>query len=369
MISAKRKIYLAIFGVLFLLWCIVPFWNTSDAWWLDFLFWWGGGKLPQYERDFSSQLTAGWYVIEKEWVQKTNTLRENIMYLFYPNDTVNSAKWNVLYKVIRDITLWVMIIFIVWTWASLLLWGKAEESKKKLSSLIYVLLWWVFVYGANRLFGEVLNFWRMTDTFTAEQTGIWWVTNAFIWEWSVLFVILSAVKAFAFFLAIIMIVVTWFKVIAAWEWEKWKKLMKWLINVVVALLIIKWVDFIYYLAGDSKSFVSNAADLIVNVATVFAYIYWIIVVIMVIAAWYLYITDGWDWGNFKKATNVLVNILLSALVLFSFLLIAYQIFAEFQEWWDAVSDTTEQQQETPIPESPTAYITVNQNYIKNTQYI
>lgn len=348
MISVKRKIYLIIFGALFLLWCIIPFWNVSDAWWLDFLFWGGGGKLPQFERDFTDQLTAGWYVLDKPWVQKSNTLRENIMYLFYPGTIQNDGGSNVLYIVIRNITLWIMIIFIVWTWASLLLWGKAEESKKKLSSLLYILLWWVFVYAANWLFGEVLNFWVMSDNFTPDQTGIWWVTNAFIWEWSVLFVILSAVKAFAFFLAIIMIVITWFKVIAAWEWEKWKKLMKWLINVVVALLIIKWVDFIYYLVSDSKSFVANAADFIVNVATVFAYIYWIIVVIMVIVAWYLYITDGWDWGNFKKATNVLINILLSALVLFSFLLIAYQIFAEFQKWWDAVADTETVQQWEPL---------------------
>jgi hypothetical protein len=60
---------------------------------------------------------------------------------------------------------------------------------------------------------------------------------------------------------------------------------------------------------------------------------------MVIVSWYLYITDGWSGSNFKKASNILINILLSALVLFAFLLIIYQIFAEFQTWWDAVSDT------------------------------
>jgi hypothetical protein len=156
-----------------------------------------------------------------------------------------------------------------------------------------------------------------------------------------MFVILSAIKAFAFFLAIIMIVVTWFKVIAAWEWEKWKKLLKWIINVVVALLIIKWVDFIYYLAADSSTFVKNASDFIINIAKVFGYLYWVIIVIMVIVSWYLYITDGWSGDRFKKAGNILINILLSALVLFAFLLITYQIFAEFQTWWDALAPATE----------------------------
>jgi hypothetical protein len=103
------------------------------------------------------------------------------------------------------------------------------------------------------------------------------------------------------------------------------------------LLVIKWVDFVFYIANDSENFLQNASKFIVNVAKVFAYIYWIIIVLMVIVSWYLYMTDWWNWSNFKKATNVLVNILLSALVLFAFLLILYQIFKEFSPWWDAVS--------------------------------
>lgn len=179
----------------------------------------------------------------------------------------------------------------------------------------------------------------MGDAFTDGEsgTGLGWFTNSLIWK--VFFLVLSAMKAAAFFLAIIMTIITWFRVMAAGEWEKWKKLVKWLINVVVSLLIIKWIDFLYYLTADSSNFVANAADFIINVAKVFWRIYWVITVIMVIVAWYLYITDGWSWSNFKKASNILINILLSALVLFGFLLITYQIFAEFQEWWDAVENT------------------------------
>ena len=316
-------------------------WNISSAeWWLTDMWNLFGSTsdLPQYEQDFTKPLIDGWYVINNEDVDKKNTLRQNIKTLFYP-----SVDWqNTIYHIIRDITLWVMIIFIVMAWASLLLNKKPEESKKNLTSLLYILLWWVFIYASNWLFWDVLNFWNSGDSFTTWQTGMAWVTDAFIWKKSVLFVILSAIKAFAFFLAIIMIVVTWFKVVAAWEWEKWKKLLKWIINVVVALLIIKWVDFIYYLAADSKTFVTNASELIINAAKLFGRIYGVIIVIMVIVAWYLYITDWWSWDNFKKASNILVNILLSALVLFAFLLIAYQIFAEFQTWWDALETATEQ---------------------------
>lgn len=295
-------------------------------------------KAPQYDRDFTSHLKD--YVLNPDnfWVDSNKTFRQNVVALFYPSiDGQNSSNKNSIYKVIRDITLWVMIIFIVIAWASLLF-KKPEESKKQLMGMLYILLWWVFIYGANWLFWEVLNFnaWN----FTSWAEGIEWVKESFVGKWWVLFVILSAIKAFAFFLAIIMIVLTWFKVMAAWDWEKWKKLVKWIINVVVALLVIKWVDFIYYLAADSSNFVAHASDFIINVAKVFGYIYWVIIVIMVIVAWYLYITDGWSGNNFKKAGNILLNILLSGLVLFGFLLIVYQIFAEFQTWWDAVSEVT-----------------------------
>jgi hypothetical protein len=342
--TLKKTLCLSVFWLLIS--AGIFLWNFSQAWWWwlsDLLF---NSDLPQYEDDFTKQLTEWWYVIEKERVQRDRTLRENVIDLLYP-----SEYWqNVLYHVIRDITLWVMIIFIVWTWGSLLLNRKPEETKKSLSSLLYILLWWVFVYAANRLFWEVLHF--SNDQFTTWQDGMWWFTDAMIWKSSVLFVILSAIKAFAFFLAIIMIVVTWFKVIAAWEWEKWKKLVKGLINVVVALLIIKWIDFIFYLAADSSTFVKNASDFIINAAKVFWYIYWVIIVLMIIVAWYLYVTDGWSGSNFKKACNILINILLSALVLFAFLLIAYQIFAEFQTWWDALIQASEQAAETPAQNVP-----------------
>ena len=322
MASLKKKLYTIILGLFILFGCILPINNFSEA------------TPPKYVDDFSSKLTTGGWIINPEnyGVSKDKTLRQNVVALFYPSD---QDAWNAIYKVIRDMVLWLMIVYIIRAWASLLFSKKPENMQNTLRNFIYIILWWVFVYGANRLFGSVLHF--NSDKLVAWE---WfeWVTNAFIWEGSVLFFVLSALKAAAFFLAIVMIVITWIRVISAGESEKWKKLVKWLINVVVALLIIKWIDFIYYLAADSNNFVQNASDFIINVARIFGYIYWVLIVIMVFVAWYLYITDGWGGSNFKKAGNILINILLSWLVLFAFLLILYQVFAEFQTGWDAVTD-------------------------------
>ena len=320
-LSIKKKLYIILFWLFLFVGCICPLWLSSQA----------KNKIPGYEEDFTSRL--GWRVYKYDGVEKDQTLRQNVINLFYPKTEKGDSA---IYQIIRDIALWVMIIFIVWAGASLLLNKKPEESRKHLYSLLYILLWWVFIYWANWLFWDVFKF--SWDSFTTWEVWLEWFTDSLIWK--VFFFVLSATKAAAFFVAIIMIVITWFRVMAAWEWEKWKKLVKGLINVVIALLVIKWVDFIYWIAADSNNFVQKASDLIINIAKIFGRLYWIVTVIMVIIAWYLYITDGGTWSNFKKASNILVNILLSALVLFSFLLITYQIFAEFQTWGDAVSDTS-----------------------------
>ena len=322
----KKTIKITVFWLLILIGWIFPIFNQTNAAWTN---------APKFWQDFADDLMKGEdnWVIDPESrfkVKKDQTLSKNIVALFYPS---SSDGGNAIYKVIRDMTLWVMIVFIVWAWASILFSRKPEDVKKTLRSLVYILIWWLFIYGANRIFWDVLSFHEWD--FTASED--WWMGGVSDAAHKIFFVVLSALKAFAFFLSIIMMVITWFRVMAAWEWEKWKKLVKWLINVVIGLLIIKWIDFIYYVAADTQNFVTNAADLIINIAKVFAYIYWVIIVIMVILAWYLYMTDWWSWTNFKKATNVLVNILLSALVLFAFLLILYQIFAEFQKDGDAVS--------------------------------
>ena len=324
MLSLKQKLIVWILSLLAIVGWIFYSPNFTEA-----------AAAPEYQAGFGSFLDD--YVIKKTkvWVDKNKSLGENIKTMFYP------ATWgedSAMYTVIRGMTLWIMLLFLVRAWASLLLNKKPEESRQHLYSLLYIMLWWVLVYASSWLFWTIFNFWRMWDTFTQTDTGVKWVTDSLTTK--VAFVILSAIKAAAFFVAIIMTVVTWFKVMAAGEWEKWKKLVKWLINVVVALLVIKWVDFVYYLAADSSSFVDNASKFIINIARVFGWLYGVVTVIMVIVAWYLYITDGWTWSNFKKASNVLINILLSALVLFGFLLIVYQVFAEFQSWGVADANTT-----------------------------
>ena len=201
----KKRLYVLIWGAMLISWIMI--WSQNVVL----------SAAPEFDT-VATQITSDGSVLTT-WVGKNRTLRQNIFDLFYPGDD----KWkNQIFKVVRDVTLGVMVIFIVMAGASLLINRDSKESNKWLKSLLYIMLWWIFIYIASRLFGSVFNFSGAGGIVDGGEWGIWWVTNKLIWDNSVLFKVLSAVKAAAFFLAIIMIVVTWFKVISAWDGEKWK---------------------------------------------------------------------------------------------------------------------------------------------------
>ena len=126
-----------------------------------------------------------------------------------------------------------------------------------------------------------------------------------------------------------MMVVTWFKIMSAMDQsDKLKSAKKGIMNIVIALVLIKIIDYVYYIA-QSPSFASKASDLIVNVATVMGYVLWAMLVAAIFYAGFLLITSSGKEESMKKATGMIVNIVIVAAVVFLFLLIVYQIFNEF----------------------------------------
>ena len=146
---------------------------------------------------------------------------------------------------------------------------------------------------------------------------------------SLLFFVLSFLKALAFVAAIFMMVVHGFKMMAsADKAEKVKAWLKWLLNVIVALVIIKVIDYVYYIA-QLNDLVTQATDLIVEIARIVWFFIGALMVIMLLYAGFLFITDQWNTKNMEKAKNIIVWIIVSAIVIFALLLIIYEIFNEF----------------------------------------
>ena len=301
-------------------------WYTNAANWI----------APSYDDNFATYFTSNeefnWSVIKVfkiDWVSSEKTLEQNIRCLFFPSTiapTYCNNGWYrgwAIWNVIRYIWYALVVLFIVISWIKLLVSGSnADKVKSSLSSLLYIILWSILLFWCIRILWSVLKFETVRWTDDLTQNLQW---N----EHSLLFFVLSFAKAFAFIAAILMIVIHWFKMMSnSDKSDKVKEWLKWLLNIIIALVIIKVIDYIYYMA-QLPNLVSEATTLIIEIAKILWFIIWALMIIMLFYAGILYITDQWSGEKMKKATNIIVWILVTALVIFSLLLIIYEIFREF----------------------------------------
>lgn len=216
-----------------------------------------------------------------------------------------------------------VFIYIIYAAIKLLINAKKSENlKEAMNDLLYVLIGAALFFGAMWLFGTVLNLTTLNTTQGLRDN----LTSSN----GIFFFVLSFLKAAAFFIAIIMIVVTGFKMMnpQAGESGDAKKYAKNLMNIIFALVGMKVIDFIYFIASQAN-FATQAGNFIVQIAKFLAYLTGAVMVIMLIYSGYLLVVDGGKGENFKKAKNTIINIVLAVVALFFFLFILYQIFSEF----------------------------------------
>jgi hypothetical protein len=104
--------------------------------------------------------------------------------------------------------------------------------------------------------------------------------------------ILSFFKVLAFFAAIVMLVVTGFRMMSAMDKsDKVKTAQKGAINVIIALVFIKIIDYLFYIA-QTPAFGAKAADMIVNVAITLGWVLGALFVLALFYAGYLLITSS-----------------------------------------------------------------------------
>lgn len=259
-------------------------------------------------------------------VDRNLTLMENVQNLFFPSTVANpnspchSEAGGQLWILIRNLSLIVMFVFLVLAGVNLIMKAKdADGPKKSFSSLMYIAYGAFLIFGVIWILGTVLNL-----------PNIQWTTQLVDRVQNGLFLqILSFFKVLWFFLAIVMMVVTWFKIMWSMDQEdKLKSAKKWIMNIVIALVLIKIIDYVYYIA-QAPSFASKAGDLIISIATVMWYVLGAMLVAAIFYAGFLLITSSGKEEAMKKATGMIVNIVIVAAVVFLFLLIVYQIFNEF----------------------------------------
>ncbi len=292
--------------------------------------------VPSFDDSFSKYLTQsetvdptyGKETVFNLCIDRNISLMQNMRRLLYPNfikpqtDCNISRGWLLwdLIKIVWFIALFVMIVF---AGINLLMSGDNEETvKKTMKSFIYILYGAFLIFGSIRLLGSILNVENLTGTAAFAQKLQWWPDSLF-------FQILWFFKMVVFFLAIVMIIVYAFQIMASMDQEeKIKKWQKGVLNVIIALFLIKIIDYIFFIA-QAPEFAAKATDLIIQIAKLMGYFLWAGFIVLTFYSGFLLLTSGWNEENFKKVKNIFITIFLSSIVIFLFLLITYQIFHEF----------------------------------------
>lgn len=273
---------------------------------------------PSYETTFTNKIKDDQYLAP--WVSEDKSITENIEVLLFP---WAGGYW-ILGDIFKILALALVFIYIFYAGIHLVIsWKKIEDLKKEGKNLWYIAIGAIFIWWAWRIFGP---------SGILEINAINWLQSiadkASDGNTSFFFQFLTLLKWWAFFFSILMIILTWIRTVMAGEADKSKKLVKGTLNVLWGLAVMKITDFIYYIAS-SDSFVSEASSFIITAAKFCGFLYGAIAVILVFYAGYQFITDWWKWEGMKKAKTILINMLVSWIALFAFLLILYQIFSEF----------------------------------------
>ncbi len=201
----------------------------------------------------TEQLEDKTYSKEKIGIKEDQTFIKNVKEIFYPN-----SAWGSLWDFIRNVWVGIFLIFFVRA-GILLLFNAGDESKIKQykTNFVYIIYWALLFFGSL----WIISTWLKLPTTQADK-----ITENL--ESNVLFFVLSFLKSAAFFLAIVMIMYYWFKIIQSFDnSDKIKEARKWVINIIIALVFIKIVDFVFYIANKSD-FETKSLELIISVSKI-----------------------------------------------------------------------------------------------------
>jgi hypothetical protein len=284
-------------------------------------------NAPSFEKNYVDYLTnkkwdnPNWnetvWDLSKIWIDKNLSIMDNIKNIFYPD---LSGQWWWLWNIIKVLGFIVFVVMLVRQWLQYTF--QADDENKVASfhfNFSYIFLWWIIFFWATWILWIWLNIW-----------WDWWSSELINkLDTSILFQIFSWIRAGAFFAAIVLLAFTWWRIMSAMDSEEKIKVgRQWILNIIISLLIIKVIDYIYFVA-QTPDFKSKATELIVEISKVLLYILWGFFTITLIYYWFNLMFSNGNDESLKKVKSVITAVFLWSLVLFIFFLIIYQITQEF----------------------------------------
>jgi hypothetical protein len=246
-------------------------------------------------------------------------LLENLKKFFYPSaDAANGSLW----RVIRTIAVAIFLALLIRAGARFLLYSDSDdEIKKSKLNLLYILYGAALFFLAFWLLSSALDF-GSVEGVTGDNGVLKRVEN------NVVLFVMAFLKAAAFFVAIIFMGRYGYKMLSAPDQEsKLKEAKTGILNVVLALVFIKIIDFVYFIANQ-QDFKSQSIKFVAQASKFLGYLLGILLVLSIIYAGYLYVTSAGNKDNITKAQTLLKSVFIAVLLVLLFLLIVYQVFSD-----------------------------------------
>lgn len=254
-------------------------------------------------------------------IKDDNKIIDNIKALFYPSD--DGVSGGQLRSFLRTIAVAIFFALLVWAWFQFILNAdNVDGVKKARMSLLYILLGAAIFFLARWLLAKLLNVWNVEGIYGEWGNTVVDKAN------NLAVVILSFLKAIAFFVALFFITWYGFEMInAVGEEDKVKAARQWITNVLLALVFIKIIDYLYYIAlsGDFKN---QAIEFIVQASKFLTYLIGVCFVLALLYAGYLMLASSWNDDNAKKWTSIVKAVFVIGLLLLLFMLVIHQIFQD-----------------------------------------
>lgn len=271
-----------------------------------------------------------WNTVEN-WVLTTLSSWTNF---FAAWNTWESWLKNLLFRIARDAKILIYwLILLLWVIVVMkLIFSKGwDDDFKKLKR--WVLRWsvWIIVMQTSTVVYSVL-FDKWVDTTLANSFNKNLITP-----------FINLLYMLAAFIFIFVAIIAFYKIITAWwndEWiKKWKSTITqaliWFIVIKFAKVLVdntfnpdcsNWTFIIYWWTKVCENITDNAKIII----TIINWINWflaVVIVLMIIYAWFLYITSGWAEDKQKKAKNIIIYTAIWLLILVaSYLILTFFIY-------------------------------------------
>jgi hypothetical protein len=243
------------------------------------------------------------------------------------NPSLDSSISNIAYKLIRIVKYvfsWILLIIIVYAWALMIIsmWSSEESLSKWKRILWYSLIWLLFINMPWVIYEGV----TWTRGSTAWWLANWWYTwfnsqpsdslfaNISIFAWVVSYTVIKFLKILIVGVAIIVIMISWIKIMTSrWREDQVKEARNKILWSVIWLIFVwfieAWQTFVYTWIIDSWTEIFTS---IVNIALLLAIP---VALFFLTLAWYYFIVAAWDQEKTKKGKSIVINVFLAIVIL------------------------------------------------------